>query len=126
MKILVIDDDPDILTVAECALAIDSSITAKCLSTGKNAIDEIKAFKPDIVLLDVMMPELDGLAVLKMIRETESIKATPVILFTAKSVRQDAEFYKENGAQGIIPKPFNPITLAANVKQIWETIEPKV
>jgi CheY-like chemotaxis protein len=126
MKILVVDDDNDILTVAECALAIDGSVTAKCLSTGKNIIKEIESFNPDVVLLDVMMPELDGLAVLKIIRETESIKATPVILFTAKSVQNDAEFYKAKGAQGIIPKPFNPISLAAEVKQIWETIEPQV
>lgn len=118
MKILVVDDDPDILTVAKCALEMEDDISAKCLLTGKDAVQEIKNFSPDIVLLDVMMPELDGLAVLKLIREDIQVKETPVILFTAKALHNEVEFYKEKGAQGIIVKPFDPITLGTEVKKI--------
>lgn len=118
-KILVIDDDPDIQTVVKCALEMEDDVSVKSLLSGKDAVVEITEFGPDIVLLDMMMPDMDGLSVLKMVRASAAVSKTPVILFTAKALTKDGGSFKDEGAQGVIAKPFDPFTLGAEVKKIW-------
>lgn len=124
-KVLVIDDDPDIQTVVKCALEMEDDVSVKSLLSGKDAVTEITQFQPDIILLDMMMPDMDGLSVLKMVRGA-GVKI-PIILFTAKALTSDTESYKQLGAQGVIAKPFNPLTLGSEVKAIWgEVVESKL
>ncbi len=119
-KLVIVDDDDDILTIAKYALKSLKQLDIKFLHSGKEAIQEIPKFAPDLILLDMMMPEMDGLTTLKALRDIPSTAHIPVILFTAKSVQQEMETYRKLGVFDVIVKPFDPINFAANVQALWE------
>src|SRR5258705_9071070 len=77
-------------------------------------------FAPDLILLDVMMPGMDGLMTLQALRELPATAATPVMFITAKVQPQEIAQYRELGALDVIPKPFDPMTLAATISAAWE------
>jgi len=79
-------------------------------------------FNPDLILMDVMMPGMDGPTTLQAMRETAEMKDTPVIFMTAKVMETELERFRELGAADVIPKPFDPVTLADQVKEIWDRV----
>jgi len=119
-KIMIIEDDPDIQTVARMALEAIGGFTVETCSSGREALDKVAGFEPDLFLLDVMMPEMDGPTTLKGLREQEGFAATPVIFCTAKAMPSELEQYRELGSAGIVAKPFDPMTLAEQVREIWK------
>jgi DNA-binding response OmpR family regulator len=118
LRVLVIDDDLDILTVVKYALEKDPNFCVQGLPFPENALREILQFQPDVVLLDVMMPKVDGLTLLKLIRSTQEIQDMPIILLTAKALSNEREYCQKVGAQGIIVKPFDPRTLPEQIHTI--------
>ena len=94
--------------------------TLKCCSSGKEALQNLDSFSPDLVLLDIMMPEMDGMETLKKIREIPKFKDLPVIFMTAKVQKKEVEHYRTLGILDVIPKPFDPITLPQKVETLWE------
>jgi CheY-like chemotaxis protein len=119
-KILYVEDDVDIRSVAKIALEIVGGLTLRSCSSGKEALNpETEAFGPDLMLLDVMMPEMDGPTTLKKLREIPSLKNIPVIFMTAKVQLSEVAYYKSLGAIGVIAKPFDPMQLAEQVRQLW-------
>jgi len=118
-KILYVEDDPDIQIVATMALETVGGFATKVCSSGQDAIEQAEEFAPDLILLDVMMPEMDGPTTLVNLREIESLKATPAVFMTAKVMPSDVERYKELGAVDVIAKPFDPMTLATKIQEIW-------
>jgi CheY-like chemotaxis protein len=119
-KILYVEDEPDIQTVAKLALEAIGGFDVKICSSGQAALAEVEGFAPDVILLDVMMPGMDGPTTLKALREREAVRATPIIFMTAKVQPQEVAQYKALGALDVIAKPFDPMTLSASVRSIWE------
>ena len=119
-RILYVEDEPDIQAIARLALETIGGFTVEICSSGSAAIEAVQRFAPDLILLDVMMPGMDGIDTFKALREIPQTVTTPVIFMTAKVQKQEIERYKELGAVDVIPKPFDPMTLAAVIKGIWQ------
>jgi len=119
-KILHIEDEYDIQTVAKLSLETLGGFTVHTCSSGEEALDSIYDFNPDLILLDVMMPVIDGPTVLKEIRKIEQFQNTPIIFMTAKAQTNEVETYKSYpGVLGIIIKPFNAVLLPQEIKELW-------
>ena len=118
-KIMYVEDEPDIREIARMALEQIGGFTVEICASGKEALGLFGEFKPDLVLLDVMLPEMDGPSILAAIREREDGKDTPVIMLTAKVQSTEVQKYKDLGALDVITKPFDPIGLSDNVRAIW-------
>ena len=119
-KILYVEDDPDIQEVAKMSLEMLGGYTLQVCSSGAEAIDVAQCFQADLVLLDVMMPEMDGPTTLTTLREFPEMKNVPAVFMTAKVMPDDVEYYKAMGAVDVISKPFDPMGLATRIGEIWE------
>lgn len=122
-RIMYVEDELDIQAVAKLALEAIGGFEVKVCSSGKEALENVEAFSPDLILLDVMMPGMDGPTTLKALRGLSALSPVPVVFMTAKVQPQEMQGYKDLGAVDVIPKPFDPMTLAANVKQIWDRVK---
>ncbi|MBB6342830.1 CheY-like chemotaxis protein [Pseudomonas fluvialis] len=121
-RILHVEDDRSIQAVAKLALeTLGGFEVLSCLS-GQEALDQVQGFNPDFILLDVMMPGMDGPATLSKLRELVDIEQVPVAFMTAKVQPQEIEQYRQLGAREVIVKPFDPMTLAAQVRSIWSRV----
>lgn len=119
-NILYVEDDPDIQTVAQMALEMVGGFVIKTCSSGHEALAAaVSGFKPDLLLLDVMMPGMDGPTTLAGLRQIDQTAITPVVFMTAKVQGSEIDFYTSLGAIGVIAKPFDPMTLADQVRQLW-------
>ncbi|MBF0369685.1 MAG: response regulator [Magnetococcales bacterium] len=119
-RILYAEDEPDIQEVAGLALEAVGGFTLKICDNGQIAVDAVGDFQPDLLLLDVMMPTMDGPSALKAIRSLPGYENLPAIFMTAKVQPNEVGEYKAMGALDVIPKPFDPMTLADTVREIWE------
>lgn len=119
-RILYVEDDPDIQAVAKLALEAVGGFTVKLCASGEEAVREAAAFAPDMILLDVMMPGMDGPATLRALRAQPSLAAVPVAFMTAKVQPGEVRELEALGALGVIAKPFDPMSLADQVRQLWE------
>ena len=119
-RILCVEDEPDIQTVARLALETLGGFTVEICSSGNEALDRAPDFDPQLILLEVMMPLMDGPATLCKLRELPQFAATPVVFMTAKVQPGEVASYREVGAADVIPKPFDPMTLSGQVQAIWE------
>ena len=119
-KILHVEDEPDIQEVAKLALESVGGFTVETCSSGQEALDKATDFAPDIIFLDVMMPDMDGPATLQELRKIQELADTPIIFMTAKAQTHEIEKFKELGAIDVITKPFDPMTLADQIRDIWE------
>jgi len=118
-KILYVEDEPDIAQVARLALETIGGFSIEMCENGQIALDKGPGFEPDLILMDVMMPEMDGPSALQAMKNMPELKDVPVIFMTAKVQPVEIEEYKALGAVDVIPKPFDPMTLAEQVKQVW-------
>lgn len=122
-KILYVEDDLDIQAVAQIALEVVGGFTLKTCSSGADAISAIEqGFVPDLLLLDVMMPNMDGPTTLGELRKMPTTSSTPVIFMTAKVQSSEQDYYFTLGAIGVIAKPFDPMTLASQARALWEKV----
>lgn len=118
-KILYVEDEEDIQAVAKIALEAVGNFSVTMCNSGQEALDAIQDCDPDLVLLDVMMPGMDGPTTFKAIRELDGFLNVPIVFMTAKVMESDREQYKSLGAIGVIAKPFDPMTLSEQIKEIW-------
>jgi two-component system, OmpR family, response regulator len=118
-RILYVEDEPDIQAVAKMALELVGGFTVLACSSGYEAIAAAPEANADLLILDVMMPGLDGPATLKALREIEATSKTPVIFMTAKVQAVEISQFKALGALEVIAKPFDPMELSAQVLKIW-------
>jgi CheY-like chemotaxis protein/HPt (histidine-containing phosphotransfer) domain-containing protein len=116
IRILHVDDEPDIREVAEIALGFDPGFTVRSCESGKDALVAADGWQPDIILLDVMMPVMDGPTTLIRLRDNPGTAGIPVIFMTARAQTRELDRFRSLGAIGVIPKPFDPMTLAASVR----------
>lgn len=122
-NILYVEDDLDIQAVAQIALEVVGGYTLKTCSSGAEAIAAIEGgFVPDLLLLDVMMPNMDGPTTLAELRKMNTTASTPVIFMTAKVQSSEQDYYFTLGAIGVIAKPFDPMSLSVQVRTLWEKV----
>ena len=117
LVVLYAEDEADIRQVTEFALGDDGFELVPCVS-GEQALEKAIDLKPDLILLDVMMPGIDGPTTLKKLRELPRLSNTPAIFMTAKVQPAEIEKYKDMGAIGVISKPFDPMTLANDLRHL--------
>ena len=115
MKVLIIDDDADVRFVAAMSLRAGGEIEVVEASSGIDGIRKAREERPDVILLDMMMPAMDGSQTLAALRMQSETSTTPVIFLTAKTIVAEVQRMKELGAVGVLIKPFDPRTLAADV-----------
>ena len=120
-SIMHVEDDPDIREITRMSLELVGGFDVMQFSCGKDAIDNLPEQTPDMILLDVMMPIMDGVETLKHLRKIERFADVPIIFVTAKASRADFGQLRAIGAQDIILKPFEPMELPTQLLKIWET-----
>lgn len=119
-SIMIVEDEPDIQAVARLALEKVGGFQVTVCGSGREALDRLGEVNPDLILLDVMMPDMDGLETYRRLRALPQTATIPIIFQTAKVQASEVSQYREMGALDVIFKPFDPMQLAANVRSIWE------
>jgi len=117
-RVLMVDDDPSIRKIGELCLSKVGKWEVLMASSGQEALQIGPAFNPDVIILDVMMPGMDGPTTFKLLQENAAISKTPVIFMTAKVQTHEIESYSSLGAAGVIGKPFDPMKLPAEIGEI--------
>jgi CheY-like chemotaxis protein len=119
-KILCIDDEQDILKIAMFSLERIGHFEVETCRSGADAVARVQMIGPDIILLDVMMPGMDGFETFKNLHQMPALTKTPVIFMTAKVQPTEVDSYKQMGIAGVIAKPFDPIALPEVVTEFWK------
>jgi len=118
--LLYVDDDADIREIVQMSLSLDGELNVVTSDGGERALLKMTVEHPDLVVLDVMMPGMDGPALLKRMRQEPSLARIPVIFMTAKASAEETERLRQLSAIGVIAKPFDPMTLGRQVRELWE------
>lgn len=119
-RILHAEDDPSIQAVAKVALEMIGGYQVLACSSGQEALAQVVRFDPQLILLDVMMPGMDGPETLSRLRELIDLKGIPVVFMTAKVQPEELDELRRLGAQDVIVKPFDPMQLAMRIRSIWD------
>jgi DNA-binding response OmpR family regulator len=119
-KILLVEDDPSIQAIAKMSLELVGRFTVLVCGSGADAIAKVAEFAPDLIVLDVMMPGMDGQATLRALREMPTVAAVPIVFMTAKSRGAEADALRALGAIDVVTKPFDPRTLPATLRGMWD------
>lgn len=115
-KILLVDDDPNIRRIAQIALSNIGNYDVLLACCGADALELARQTKPDVILIDVMMPDMDGPTTVCRLRQMSGFQDIPVIFVTAKVQKHELHIYTQNGALGVITKPFDPMNLCAEIE----------
>ena len=118
-KIILVEDDGDVQTVVKIALETMGDFDVQLFSSGIELLQKADLLSADLILLDFMMPVMDGRKVLEKLHKIPNTADLPVIFLTAKVSDREIVDYKKMGAIGVIAKPFDPMTLADTIKNIW-------
>jgi DNA-binding response OmpR family regulator len=116
-RILIVDDEADLMEVLSLRLqAYDYDVITA--SDGQEGLDKARLEKPDLIILDLMLPKIDGYKVCRMLKFDEKFKQIPIILFTARAQESDIKLGKEVGADAYVTKPFEPAILLTKIKEL--------
>ena len=118
-RVMYVEDEPDIRAIAKLALEAVGGFTVELCSSGQEALERAPTFKPDLILLDVMMPGMDGPTTMEALRKQSDTASLPIAFMTAKVQSTEVQRYTDMGAIGVIAKPFDPMQLANTVKRLW-------
>ncbi|MFL6576483.1 MAG: response regulator [Povalibacter sp.] len=118
--VLYVDDEPDIREIVEMSLGLIDGLKVHTRGSGESALADIANIAPDMLLIDVMMPGLDGPATVARLREQPRWAQLPFVFMTAKAMPQEVARFKEIGAVDVIAKPFDPMELGNRVVAIWK------
>ena len=114
-RVLHVDDEPDIRSIVEMSLSLDPDLSILSCASGQDALAAAAVWSPDLILLDVMMPVMDGPTTLAHLHENPITSGIPVVFMTARAQIRELAHFRSLGAAGVIPKPFDPMTLATSV-----------
>ncbi|MDD4863398.1 MAG: response regulator [Alishewanella agri] len=121
MRVLHVEDDEDIRAVTEIALVQLSGFQVLSCESGQQALTQAQRFAPQLILLDVMMPQMDGLQTLAALRQLPGLAGVPVIFMTARLQEAEQQRYLSAGAIAVIEKPFDPLTLGTQLRELCQT-----
>ena len=121
-RICYVEDDEDIQRIVRMSLERVGKMTVEVVGDPTMAIEAMAAFKPDLVMLDWMMPKMDGPAVFRQMKLRPETRALPVVFITAKAAQRDLDELKALGAAGTISKPFSPKDLPDQLRAIWAAL----
>lgn len=116
VRILLVDDEPDIREVVDVSLGLDPEFKTRACASGADALAVAAQWSPSIILLDVMMPLMDGPTTLAKLRKDPRTADIPVVFLTARTQTEEIRQFISLGAKGVLCKPFDPMTLAASVR----------
>ncbi len=119
-RILHVDDENDIRQVARLVLETVGGFTVEGCASGREALEKGPQFGPQLILLDVMMPGLDGPATFEAMKEIDGLRDVPVVFVTAKAMPSELQRFLDIGAAGVIAKPFDPMAISGQLRQIWQ------
>ncbi|HYD30559.1 MAG TPA: response regulator [Azospirillaceae bacterium] len=119
-KILYVEDEEVLQTITRMALTRLGGFEVETCSEGQLAVGHARAFSPDLILLDVMMPGMDGPTTFAALQADGAARHIPVIFITAKVQPQEVERYLALGVTDVIAKPFDPMSLSGRLREIWE------
>lgn len=119
-KILYVEDDQDIAEITTMTLECLANFEVKHVPSGREVLNTFFDYKPQLILMDVMMPEMDGIETFKELQKNPQTKNTPVIFITAKAQVHEQQAYRQMGVAGVIVKPFDPNTLCTTIESIWK------
>ncbi len=122
-KILYVEDEVDIQEVVKMALEAVGGFDVKVCGGGESALAEAPVWGPQLILLDAMMPGMDGPTTFAKLRELDETRAVPVVFMTAKVQPHEVQGYRDLGAVDVISKPFDPMTLSDRVRAIWGRVQ---
>ncbi|MBE0625655.1 MAG: response regulator [Burkholderiales bacterium] len=123
-KILLVEDDPDIQLITRLSLEIGGGYDVHVCASGADAVESVRAYAPDLILLDMMMPGMDGLATMDALRSLPGTAATPLVFFTANTQAQVMQDLLRRGALGVIVKPVEPDSLVEQIRALWQRVAP--
>src|SRR3972149_11846059 len=121
LRVLHVDDEPDIRELVEISLCLDPDLSVKSCSCGGDALVAAVEWLPHVILMDVMMPVMDGPQTLGHLRERQATAVIPVVFMNARAQTRELAQFLALGAAGVIPKPFDPVTLAGAVRSFLHT-----
>jgi len=119
-KIMLVEDEPDIQLITRLSLEVGGGYEVLVCGSGTEAVSCAQAYAPDLVLLDVMMPGMDGVATMGALRELPELAKTPVVFFTANAQREVQQDLRLRGALGVIVKPIEPNVLVEQIRMLWQ------
>ncbi|NIM14842.1 MAG: response regulator [Candidatus Aminicenantes bacterium] len=125
-RIMYVDDDTDLQRIVQLGLEMGGGFTVKVCGSGEQVLREIADFQPDLLILDVVMPDMSGPKTLKTMQNMPDIPSVPVVFFTSKTGPEHLQHYRSLGAIGVIKKPLDFKRLPHQVKEIWEIFNSKV
>lgn len=118
-KVVYVEDEADIREIAQLALELVGGFEVQIYASGSEAIAKTAAFAPELIILDVMMPNMDGPSTLANLRTIPELVNTPVVFITAKVQPNEVASLLALGALDVVAKPFDPMTLATQLSEIW-------
>ena len=119
-KIMLVENEPDIQLITRLSLEVGGGYEVLVCGSGTEAVSCAQAYAPDLVLLDVMMPGMDGVATMGALRELPELAKTPVVFFTANAQREVQQDLRLRGALGVIVKPIEPNVLVEQIRMLWQ------
>lgn len=122
-RVLHVEDDPSIRMVTSVALEKVGKLQVLSCESGQEALAKAADYDPELLLLDVMMPQMDGPTTLGELRKKLDLSGRLVLFMTAKVQQNELDHYMSIGAHGVIIKPFDPMTLAAQIQQHWSNFQ---
>jgi CheY-like chemotaxis protein len=122
IRILHVDDEPDIREIVDLSLGLSPEFEVHACASGEEAIAAAAEWSPILILLDVMMPGMDGPTTLTHLRQNPKTSDIPVLFMTARAQTREVEHFRSLGAQGVISKPFDPMALAGVVRDHLQTL----
>jgi len=123
-SILYVDDEPDLRVIVQTALSLAEGLTVHTAASGAQGLAMARELRPDLLVLDVMMPGLDGPGTLQQLRADPALAGIPVIFMTAKATADDVQRLRALGAMAVIAKPFDPMQLSRQVLALWQQMMP--
>jgi DNA-binding response OmpR family regulator len=121
-RVLIVDDDPDIQRLVSYNL-LQAGFAVSTADSGRAALESLQQQRPDLIILDLMLPDIDGMEVCRTLRQRETAVRTPIIILSARGEEKDRVSGFESGADDYVVKPFSPTELVLRVKAIFKRLQ---
>jgi len=122
-RILLADDEPDILEISRIALETVGGYEVVVCESGARFLELLEDFNPDLVIIDALMPDMNGLEVLAAMRQVGGFEETPAVFLTGLVLERDLRDLRQSGAVDVVTKPFDPMTLPQRIQSIWKALD---